>query len=135
MSAALEGLERAGGLRHVAARRVGLAEWHLEDGRSAEALAEIRIALPTLLRHDRLGAAVALMGLVGITDGDVAARLAGASRRRYQDRGIIALTEARRIALEDRLAAATTGHQLEEMAGAALDDDELHELVASISLR
>jgi DNA-binding SARP family transcriptional activator len=135
MVEAIEGIERAGGLRHVAARRVGLAEWHLEDGRSAEALAEIRVALPTLLRHDRLGAAMALMGLVGITHGDLAAMLAGASRRRYDDRGVIALTPRRLEELQERLAAATQGREAAEARGAAMDDDELVELVDSIELR
>ena len=134
MHEAIETLERAGGLRQVAARRVGLASWLVEDGRSAEALAQVRIALPTLLRYDHLGAAMALGILVGLVEGPVAARLAGASQRLGVERGVVALTEEELAGHDARLAAAADGSPDDAAQGAALDDDELLELVASIEL-
>ena len=134
MHEAIERLERAGGLRQVAARRVGLASWLVEDDRSAEALAQVRIALPTLLRYDPLGAAMALGILVGLVEGAVAAQLAGASQRLGVERGVVALTEEELAVHDARLAAAAEGSPEDAAQGAALGDDELLELVASIEL-
>jgi hypothetical protein len=135
MADAIEALERAGGQRHVASRRVELAGWLQEEGRTAEALTQVRAALPTLLRHDRLGAAMGLAVLIPLVDGETSALLAGATRRRQSERGLVDLTEERREEMQRLLAAATQGREAAEARGAAMDDDELVELVESIELR
>jgi hypothetical protein len=132
MQEAVEALERAGGSRQVAARRVGLGQWLAEDGRRIDGLAQVRIALPTLLRYDRVGAAMALGLVVALAEGEDAARLAGASERLGAARAVVALTPTQLAEHDARLAAAMALAPDAAAHGAAMTDDELLELVASI---
>jgi DNA-binding SARP family transcriptional activator len=81
--AAVDDLERVGNPRSAAAQRRDLGSWRIADGDVAGGLADLRAALPLLLRADRRSAAVALAEVaraLGDNDPLAAARCAGAAR-------------------------------------------------------
>lgn len=88
LTTAIDDLERAGNLRSAAAQRRDLGAWRMADGDRAGGLADLRNALPMLLRTDRQAAAVALAELaeaVSPLRPEDAARLARAARRMLVD--------------------------------------------------
>ncbi len=66
LTAAVDDLERAGNVRSAAAQRRDLGGWLIAAGNLAGGLAELRGALPMLLRTDRSGAAVAVAELATV---------------------------------------------------------------------
>jgi hypothetical protein len=80
LAAAVDRLERAGSSRVAAVHRRDLGTWMAEDGDARRARQELRAALPTLLRSDRRGAALALAALSDLaTSSRARSRLARAA--------------------------------------------------------
>jgi hypothetical protein len=121
LAAAVDRLERAGSTRVAAAHRRDLGGWRAEDGDARGARDDLRAALPTLLRQDRRGAALALAALAELSASARArARLAGAAASVLRD-----ATGAEPTPAQQAVLARVVGTVLDAASAAELEDEAI----------
>lgn len=131
LTAAITDLELAGNIPGAAALRRDLGMWLLADGETRQGLAQLRAALPPLLRHDRRGAGVAVGQLavsIGRDRPQKAAMLAGASRRLLLESTGPFPAGSQRDRIEDIVRTLGRDHPVALAEGAALNDAAVIEL-------